>query len=206
MTFPELFNKLGPVGWPLFIFSFIAVILLLERTIFFGRFRHGTTELFETADRGYLEDLAQKDNELSPAVTVALTTYESPATQREEALKIWLRTYATKLKYGLRLMMLIAVLSPLLGLLGTVLGMINAFQVIAIQDGPIHPAMLAEGISQAMLTTAVGLCIALPTLLGAHGFRILADRHIESLSLSLSRLSLAISKTQYLTPNPQYQA
>ena len=92
--------------------------------------------------------------------------------------------------------MLIAVISPLLGLLGTVLGMINAFQVIAIQDGPIHPAMLAEGISQAMLTTAVGLSIALPTLLGAHGFRILADRHIESLSVALSRLSLAISNTK----------
>ncbi|MFD2206924.1 MotA/TolQ/ExbB proton channel family protein [Kiloniella antarctica] len=196
MTFPDLFHKLGPVGWPLLIFSFIAVILLIERTLFFARIRTGTTEEFHSVDKGYLEKIAKRKGNLSRPVTLALDTYEAPAAQRDETLKIWLRTYATKLKYGLRFMMLIAVISPLLGLLGTVLGMINAFQVIAVQDGPIHPAMLAEGISQAMLTTAVGLSIALPTLLGAHGFRILADRHIESLSVALSRLSLAISNTK----------
>jgi biopolymer transport protein ExbB len=206
MTFPDLFYKLGPVGWPLLILSFIAVILLIERTLYFARIRTGTAEEFHNIDREYLKKLANQKCNLSHPITLALNTYEAPAAQRDETLRIWLRTYASKLKYGLRFMMLIAVISPLLGLLGTVLGMINAFQVIAVQDGPIHPAMLAEGISQAMLTTAVGLTIALPTLLGAHGFRILADRHIESLSVALSRLSLAISNIQTTTPTAQYQA
>ncbi len=196
---PDLFSKLGPVGWPLLGFSFIAVVLLLERLLFFIRLQSRDKTSFANLDRDYLVQLTRQKSPLSQALTIALNNYDAPVAHREEALTIWLRTYSAQIRYGLRFMMLIAVTSPLLGLLGTVLGMIDAFQVIAVQDGPLHPSMLADGVWQAMLTTAVGLSIALPTLLGAHGFRILADRHIENLSLSLSQLSLAISIDQETT-------
>ena len=58
---------------------------------------------------------------------------------------------------------LVAAISPLLGLLGTVSGMINAFNSIAV-EGIGNPGLLAGGISEALLTTATGLCVAIPTL------------------------------------------
>jgi len=68
---------------------------------------------------------------------------------------------------GLRLLELIAMVSPLLGLLGTVLGMIQAFQELALAEGSANAALLAAGIWQALLTTAAGLIVAIPAAIAA---------------------------------------
>jgi biopolymer transport protein ExbB len=59
----------------------------------------------------------------------------------------------------------IAAIAPMVGLLGTVLGMIQAFNVIAFQTGAVKPILLASGISKAMVTTAAGLIIAIPAMM-----------------------------------------
>jgi biopolymer transport protein ExbB len=64
---------------------------------------------------------------------------------------------------------IVATVAPIVGLLGTVLGMIDAFHVIAYADGMGNPALLAGGISKALVNTAGGLCVALPAL-GMHHF------------------------------------
>lgn len=64
---------------------------------------------------------------------------------------------------------IVATVAPIVGLLGTVLGMIDAFHVIAFADGMGNPALLAGGISKALINTAGGLCVALPAL-GMHHF------------------------------------
>lgn len=66
----------------------------------------------------------------------------------------------------------IATLSPLLGLLGTILGMIKAFDVVAVAGELGDVSMVAEGISQALVTTAAGLIIAVPALAAYHMFKI----------------------------------
>ena len=65
----------------------------------------------------------------------------------------------------------VAVISPMVGLLGTVLGMIQAFNVIAFQTGAVKPILLAGGISKAMVTTATGLIIAIPAMIFYSYFR-----------------------------------
>lgn len=65
----------------------------------------------------------------------------------------------------------VAVISPMVGLLGTVLGMIQAFNVIAFQTGAVKPILLASGISKAMVTTATGLIIAIPAMIFHAYFR-----------------------------------
>lgn len=65
----------------------------------------------------------------------------------------------------------IAAIAPMVGLLGTVLGMIQAFNVIAFQAGAVKPVLLASGISKAMVTTAAGLIIAVPSMLFYAYFR-----------------------------------
>ncbi len=81
----------------------------------------------------------------------------------------------------------IANLTPLLGLLGTVSGMIKTFNVISIQ-GVGNPAPLAGGIAEALVTTASGLCVAIPTLVG---YRILKDR-TETLVFEMEEHSMEV--------------
>ena len=81
----------------------------------------------------------------------------------------------------------IAQLSPLLGLLGTVSGMIKTFNVISLQ-GVGNPTMLAGGISEALITTATGLCVAIPTLVC---YRIVKDK-ADSLIFEMEENSVRI--------------
>lgn len=66
---------------------------------------------------------------------------------------------------------IVATVAPIVGLLGTVVGMIEAFNVIAFADGMGNPALLAGGISKALINTAAGLCVALPALGMHHYFK-----------------------------------
>lgn len=69
-----------------------------------------------------------------------------------------------RLRRGLRPLEVIGSLAPLLGLLGTVLGMIKAFQQLEAAGNKVNPAILSGGIWEALLTTAVGLCVAIPVV------------------------------------------
>ncbi|TVQ92890.1 MAG: MotA/TolQ/ExbB proton channel family protein [Chromatiaceae bacterium] len=101
----------------------------------------------------------------------------SPAASRRLAVREELREELTRmasaqleqLRGYLRALEIIGSLSPLLGLLGTVLGMIEAFRQLEIAGSQVDPAILSGGIWQALLTTAVGLIVAIPTVL-AHGW------------------------------------
>ncbi len=75
------------------------------------------------------------------------------------------RENLAELSYGLRLLEVIAQVAPLLGLFGTVLGMIEAFQSLEAAGGDADPATLAGGIWVALLTTAAGLAVAIPVML-----------------------------------------
>lgn len=66
---------------------------------------------------------------------------------------------------------IVATVAPIVGLLGTVVGMIDAFHVIAFSEGMGNPALLAGGISKALINTAGGLCVALPALAMHHFFK-----------------------------------
>ena len=81
----------------------------------------------------------------------------------------------------------LANLTPLLGLLGTVSGMIKTFNVISVQ-GVGNPAPLAGGIAEALITTAAGLCVAIPTLVG---HRIIRDK-AQSLIFEMEESSIKI--------------
>lgn len=91
----------------------------------------------------------------------------------------------------------IAAISPLLGLLGTVIGMVNVFAAIT-THGVGDPGILAGGISEALITTAAGLCVAIPSLIG---YRYLRGR-IDALVVQMEREALTLVESllrkQYL--------
>lgn len=88
---------------------------------------------------------------------------------------------------------IIATVAPIVGLLGTVAGMIEAFHALAL-NGPVDPALLASGISKALVNTAAGLCVALPALAFYHGFKY----RIIAFGIELERQAGALLRTHFV--------
>ncbi|WP_278923812.1 MULTISPECIES: MotA/TolQ/ExbB proton channel family protein [Pseudophaeobacter] len=91
----------------------------------------------------------------------------------------------------IRLLELIAMVAPLLGLLGTVLGMIQSFQELELAQGAADASVLAGGIWQALLTTAAGLVVAIPAAIAAGLFAARIDRASQMIESAVGQLMLA---------------
>ncbi|MGQ9688067.1 MAG: MotA/TolQ/ExbB proton channel family protein [Desulfobaccales bacterium] len=93
-----------------------------------------------------------------------------------------------QLESGLGTLNLIAVIAPLLGLTGTVTGMIKAFQVIATMGTNVNPSLLAAGIWEALITTAAGLFVGIPAHIAAHYL----DRSLDEVALRMKEIALEL--------------
>ncbi|WP_386630554.1 MotA/TolQ/ExbB proton channel family protein [Sulfitobacter geojensis] len=95
-----------------------------------------------------------------------------------------------KMNSLIRVLELIAMISPLLGLLGTVMGMIQSFQALELAEGAANASILAGGIWQALLTTAVGLLVAIPAAVGATLLSARAESATQMIENAVGRLML----------------
>lgn len=94
----------------------------------------------------------------------------------------------------LRVLEILAMVSPLLGLLGTVIGMIESFQQLELAKGSANAAVLAGGIWQALLTTAMGLVVAIPAAIASHLLFARLDRVAHAMEDAITRLTHAEKK------------
>lgn len=195
-----LVERLGPVGPALIVCAAAAFLIVLERgaALAIGaRLPRGRVARALAAAAGAgRADLARALGD-APALLrlgaqALLDARPQDKASREEAASLWLDGVRDRLTRRLGLLQLIATLSPMLGLLGTVLGMVVAFQAIAEQEGPVHPALLADGLWQAMLTTVVGLAIALPATAARWALAATAEARVAGLAGALSLLSLRL--------------
>jgi biopolymer transport protein ExbB len=99
----------------------------------------------------------------------------SPDEAREETTRV-AKALLWEARSGLRALELIATIAPLVGLLGTVLGMIAAFQALQDSGNQADPAVLAGGIWEALLTTAAGMAVAIPASMALSWFESVADK------------------------------
>lgn len=160
----------GPVMVPLALCSIFALAVVLDRVWALRRKRVLPAELLSAAHRFRAGDdpgsvLAPCDRRPGPLASVLCAVLEEPPRERElavERVQTAGRRAVRELERGLVALEIIAAISPLLGLLGTVLGMFSTFQVIA-EQGLGDPGALSGGISEALITTIFGLGIAIPT-------------------------------------------
>jgi len=168
----EIFHKGGPLMYPILFCSVLALGIFFERLWTYLRIRRGTMALLREVEslihKNRLEEaivICQRSGTpLSRIFLAALRSSGRPRDQIKTVVEEVGGREAAPLERYLGLLGTISTLSPLLGLLGTVLGMIQAFNVIATQ-GVGTPATLGGGISQALITTAAGLTVAIPTIL-----------------------------------------
>ena len=119
----------------------------------------------------------------------------SPEQAREETERVARRTLA-EARRGLRVLEVISTVAPLLGLLGTVLGMIVAFQALQASGNQADASVLAGGIWEALLTTAAGMAVAIPAALALAWFEAVIDHVASDLEDLLARVFLAPSLTR----------
>lgn len=168
----EFFHKGGPLMYPILVCSIMALAIFFERLWVFFRMGRGTDELVRDVEQLVNKDrideaviVCQRNGTpLARILLAALRAEGRPRDQIKTLVEEAGSREAAPLERYLGLLGTIATISPLLGLLGTVLGMIRAFTVIA-TAGMGTPATLGGGISEALITTATGLSVAIPTIL-----------------------------------------
>lgn len=128
-----------------------------------------------------------------------LSTGASEVRVREEALRVASEELEVQFRY-LRILEVIASLSPLLGLFGTVLGMIEAFQALETAGQQANPAVLSGGIWQALLTTAAGLAVAIPVAAVLSLFEGSIHRQRHQMEDALTRVVLSSDRELGTTP------
>ena len=176
----------GPLLIPLAVCSFLLFVFMFERSISLRRGRviprPFVKRLLHQLREGQLERkeaLARCQENRSPVAEVfaaGIMKWDRPSVEIEQAIIDAGERVASQLRRYLRLFHGISTISPLLGLLGTVVGMIRAFNAIATADAMGRPELLAEGISQALLTTAGGLTVAIPAIIAYLFFTSRVDR------------------------------
>ncbi|NDV98799.1 MotA/TolQ/ExbB proton channel family protein [Salipiger sp. PrR002] len=188
-------RRIAELGGPV-VLLLVAVSLLTLAVVFYklwqfaasGVGRHAAlreaVKAWDNGDRaGAREALNRSRSYLRPVIDMAMSGQSDAARLEAEA-----ETRFARLEKGFRLLDSVAQLAPLLGLFGTVLGMISAFQALQDAGSQVDPSILAGGIWVALMTTAVGLVVAMPTSVVLSWFearmeseRVLAERAVHTI-------------------------
>ena len=195
----------GPVMIPLGILSVIAVMLILVYLFTMRRGAVVTKRYMATADallrkRDYLGLLAISNRHREAVARVMQRTLDF-VTQHPEATLADAREIAetegtrqaAALNQRITYLADIGTIAPMLGLFGTVLGMIKSFSVVASDIVASRPIMLAEGVSEALVTTATGLVIGIPAMAAYSFFRGRAQSLIAELEAASTQLMALMS-------------
>ncbi|WP_020652552.1 MotA/TolQ/ExbB proton channel family protein [Massilia niastensis] len=185
-----IFQAAGWPIWLLLVASIVAVALIVERIIYLRREKILPKQLLDEVIRVYRNgkvtpDVVDKLEQNSPLGTVlaaALRNVDAPRDVMKESIEEAGRGVATGLERFLTTLGTIASLAPLMGLFGTVVGMIEIFGAQAPTGGN-NPAQLAHGISVALYNTGFGLAIAMPALVFYRHFRNLVDTFVVDMEL-----------------------
>jgi biopolymer transport protein ExbB len=169
--FITIMDKGGPIMWVIFIAASLAIVLLIwqGKKIFTYLKLSVCDQERLTKSTDYLPEFSNSKI-LSPLAQLLLLLNWSEIKNKEDfarEMNVHMSDIALKIEGSLPTIAIIGSLLPMLGLLGTVTGMINVFEVIAVH-GSGKPDEMAHGISEAMLTTASGLIIAIPVIFTHH--------------------------------------
>ncbi|HET9418635.1 MAG TPA: MotA/TolQ/ExbB proton channel family protein [Chthoniobacterales bacterium] len=167
----EYIQKGGLLMWPILVCSIISIAVFAERLFYFhrasinvGEFLKGLTNLIQR--RNFAEALHESAGTPGPIARVihaAIIRHDAPRSELREIVQEAAQLEVPKLERYLGVLATLAFLAPLLGLLGTVTGMIDAFGTISSHGGYATVTELSSGIYKSLLTTAAGLVVATPT-------------------------------------------
>lgn len=197
MLFVRLMTNGGPIMWPILLCSLIAMVVFIEKWFQFHREQINVKELVKGVLNvlkrgGLIEAISLCDNTPGPAARImasAILAYERGNEDIKQVIKDNNLVEIPRLERHLNVLASIGYVAPLLGLLGTVLGMMLAFEVIHDKNVYLSAADLSMSISMALTTTAAGLCVAIPCYLS---YNYLISR-LNSISLDMEKAASEIT-------------
>lgn len=214
--FGKLYNYIGPVGLILIILSVVSLTLILTKCfvlLFTGRsYSKNFDSILKALQQGKLNDAqlaAQTNKQLTSKILgKALDLFKDGVSidSIEADTKSDLINYFTQRAQFHRTLELIGLTAPLLGLLGTILGMISAFQALQVSGSQADPAVLAGGIWEALLTTALGLCVAIPAIIAFHMFEAQVEKSKQQIYSAMDRFFAALEHYQKETSQTEVKA
>jgi len=177
----------GPLMFPIALCSVIALAFIVERSIRLRdgelgsrRYGKGILDALASGGPGAALDFCQRGSKpLGRVLSAGIERFQAPTIELEKAVEDAGAREVKRLNANLKPLVVVGMIAPLLGLLGTVWGMIEAFSSIAMNSGLGKPELLAGGISQALITTAAGLTVAIPTQAAYFWFRGRIDRFVR---------------------------
>jgi biopolymer transport protein ExbB len=204
----------GPAMWMLLLLSIVAVAIVIERLLFFAS-QHSDSKglLKQIGQRIAADDYAgaikicrQNKGMLPKILEFGLARGEKNRADITDALSIALMENLNSLERNLGVIGTIAVIAPFVGLFGTVLGIIRAFQDIALK-GNSTPAVVAAGVSEALITTAAGLFVAVIAVIFFNYFKTRIKAYNQEMIVAANQLAemLHFHNTGAPIPTDLYQ-
>ena len=205
----ELVQAGGYFMWPIILCSVAAVGILLERLWTLQRKRVLPEELIkrvsQLAEAGQVNakviEALEKNSPLGRVMAAALANRDRGREIMMERVQDTGRHVVHELERFLNTLGTIASISPLLGLLGTVTGIIRAFNAVML-GGMGDPRLLAGGISEALITTAGGLAVAIPSFIA---YRYLRGK-VERIVIDMEKIAVSFADSLNATPQAQQAA
>lgn len=167
----DLITKGGPLMWLLLGCSVIAIAIFLERLFYFHRARIDVGDLLFglrnlIKNKAYAEALSESVSTPGPAARViqsAIRRYYAPRAELKEIVQESGQLEVPKLEKHLTVLLTVAYIAPLIGLLGSVLGLVDTFVQINAVGGFATVAEISKGVYEALITSAAGLMVAIPS-------------------------------------------
>jgi biopolymer transport protein ExbB len=167
----SLFKKGGIFMWPILLCAALGMGIVIERIIFFVRTKFASREFIEklenvisTQDLKSVEEMCVNTNNKLGGILLKGLKLELLGYERvEKTISVSASVVVASMERGLNILSAVGNIAPMLGFLGTVSGMINAFADIAAAD-QVSARIVAAGIMEALITTATGLIVAIPVL------------------------------------------
>jgi biopolymer transport protein ExbB len=190
----DIIFKGGIVMFPLLACSLVSLALTIERLIFWGRMRSqpavkSMLRLVETGEFDKAIDLGKDSQHPIARVLVAGLAHRNPAPTK--AMEAAAQEQIPVLKSRLGVLDTIITLAPLLGLLGTVVGMIGSFDIMS-EAGMGQPHAVTGGVAEALIATATGLLIAILTLIPYNYFSARVEKELDAMEHFSSSLELLL--------------
>ncbi|MBI4355562.1 MAG: MotA/TolQ/ExbB proton channel family protein [Candidatus Omnitrophica bacterium] len=192
------FLKGGPVMWPLLLCSVIALGVIMERLIFWVRERRTQNielvhQLLHFTERGLFDEVTAAAQGTRDAVArILVNGLSHHHFSLEGALEVAVHAELKRMKRYLGVLDTIITVAPLLGIFGTVTGILVAFGAL---EGRIpDPKIVASGIAQAVITTVVGLAIAIPTIVAYNYFCAKVEDATSQISTHVTNFQILYQK------------
>jgi biopolymer transport protein ExbB len=189
-------DKGGPVMWPLLAFSILGLAFIIERFFALRKARINVNEFLAKIRKALMVNRSIRDavkiceqyqGPVASIMKAGLLKYGQPREDLAKTIENAALYEMGRLERGLAVLATTANVAPLLGFLGTVTGMIRSFDQLA-KVGLSNPAAVASGISEALITTAAGLIIAIPVQLAYNYFLTRINKFVRDIETATNML------------------